>query len=218
MLQSIKADVMLNSPLQYLLVFFLVGITYFLTSTPSFILIFAISSFIITLFYYDRKKHTESFFVSLPQSKLAIVASRYVSFFLISLSLIIFQTGLGHLFYFFDYQAIYVYGWKDVCILLSMSVSIAAIIIPIYFAIRSFLFSTVVVIVLFFIGFYAFLEMSTYAQPIDGFIQLNNLEPSIIILHYIPTHPILILSSVNIILLIASIYLSNWLFTRKDIR
>ncbi|MEC5423004.1 ABC-2 transporter permease [Virgibacillus sp. C22-A2] len=221
MKQLVKYDFLVHTWGAILSVFILIPIGYAVNLPPISTYIIVLVTSIITLFYYDTRANANHFLVSLPISKSSIVKSRYQSVIIFALCILIYQWIIGHVLPPFFEASNYVYSWKEIMILASLSALIAAIVIPFFYLFRSFIIAAVCVLIIVFITtFYLLGALITVLSMEDqDMIIFNDLDPGFVLLveKHIPVQPFLILPLVSIVILYVSIAVSTQLFSKKDI-
>lgn len=218
MYQFIKQDFSVNTWGTYLSLILILPISYVLFLPSIFMFIATALTIIISMFYYDDRANVNRFLISLPISAASIIKRRYQSIILFSICVIIYQWVIGHVVTFFIGSEHYVYGWKDIIVLICMGAIITAVTVPFFYLFRSFILSVGCIMVLLLLGSYYSLTPLVTVLEMDEVIIFNDLDPGFVMIveEYIPYQPFLILVFASLVIFYMSMKISELLYLRND--
>jgi len=202
----------------YFVVPLMIIMGYLINVPPMFLFSVTVISIPIIIYFFNYKSHANRFLVSLPVSTISIIRSQYVFSVLLGMSILLLQLIIMAIVYVTFGTALYIYDWRDVIILFSLVLIVSAIVIPIYQLVRSFVWATVIVGVLYILGILSSLPLLVRALNMEDYINFNALDPGvhIVVEQYLPfqTYPLLLL--IAIILFFVSMWLSYRLYASSD--
>lgn len=197
-----------------ILAFFYIG-----TIPPYFLFSIFLISLIITPFYYDDKSNINRLIVSLPISKGMIIKSRYIFFVVISLCMIVFQYILMlSVPNIFEENSYYIYHWRDIIILISLTLLIISVMMPIYYWFESFILASFINIIVLMITAYFITDNLVHILQMNEEIIFNDIDPGFTLLveRYIPFQPYVTLIILSVIIFLLSMIISEKIFSRQD--
>ncbi|OZU88172.1 hypothetical protein CIL03_13705 [Virgibacillus indicus] len=218
MYQFIKQDFSVNTWGTYLSLILILPISYVLFLPSVFMFIATALTIIISIFYYDDRANVNRFLISLPISAASVVKRRYQSIILFSICVILYQWVIGHVVTFFIGSEHYVYGWKDIIVLICMGAIITAVTVPFFYLFRSFILSVGCIMVLLLLESYYSLTPLVTVLEMDEVIIFNDLDPGFVMIveEYIPYQPFLILVFASLVIFYMSMKISELLYLRND--
>ncbi|WP_404454577.1 ABC-2 transporter permease [Oceanobacillus kapialis] len=220
MLSLLRYNFLLLTFGTWLSFFLAIPIFYAVMIPPIFLYIVFVTTIILSYFYTDQRAKSTMYVASLPVKLTSIVKSRYVSVSLISFCLLFYQWGWGVLINNLFGIGIYVYTWKDIFVLAGLTILIVSLVTPIYYAVKSFLLATGIVLIGYFLAVFYSLEPLTDVLGMEHYIIFNDLDAGFVLLveKYVPFQPFIMLGIVVMVLLFLSLKLSERLFiSRKRI-
>src|SRR5690625_3933385 len=168
----------------------------------AYLLIFLFAS----LFYNESKSKVNRFFISLPVKRKHIVLGRYL-----------FVIGFGHLFILFTWLIDIVFplgerlSGEEFIIMIMMMNFIIAVSIPIYYAINEIWLAIIIQTIVLLVSTFIFVYIA--ADPYDIFNSFME-----VLLYIVDLQPILFVITTSIVMLTISIFISQFIFLRKDIQ
>jgi len=168
----------------------------------SYLLIFLFAS----LFFNESKSKVNRFFISLPVKRKHIVLGRYL-----------FVIGFGHLFILFTWLIDIVFplgerlSGEEFIIMIMMMNFIIAVSIPIYYAINEIWLAIIIQTIVLLVSTFIFVYIA--ADPYDIFNSFME-----VLLYIVDLQPILFVITTSIVMLTISIFISQFIFLRKDIQ
>lgn len=218
MLSLLRYNFLLPTFGTWLSFFLAIPIFYSLMIPPIFIYIVFVTTIILSYFYTDQRARSTMYIASLPVKLAAIVRGRYVSVSLISLCLLFYQWGWGVVISNLFGIGVYVYTWKDILVLSMLAVLIVTLVTPIYYAVKSFLMATGIVLIGYFLAVFYSLKPLTDVLGMDNYVIFNELDAGFVLVveKYVPFQPFVTLGIAVLVLLFLSIKLSERLFIKKQ--
>ncbi|WP_047981767.1 ABC-2 transporter permease [Ornithinibacillus contaminans] len=203
------------------IIFILIVITIgFLITIPPFLtsLCLSLPTAIIGSFFTDHRASINRYLKSLPLKPDSIVFSKYIFLFIIWIIIVLYQFAIGHIVEAILPDGIYVFGWKEIIILLSLGLIMLAVYVPLYYLIKSFVIGTIIVGVIYMLIFFFSLDALVKILGMQYYINFNNLDRGFVPLieKFIPFQPYLTLPLCALILYYFSLKLSTKLFTVKE--
>src|SRR5699024_943535 len=202
----------------YIVVPLMIIMGYLINVPPMFLFYVTVISIPIIIYFFNYKSDANQFLISLPVSTIAIIRGQYVFAVLLGLIILLLQLIIMTIVDVIFGTVYYIYDWRDVIILASLVLFVPAIVIPIYQLVRSFMWATVIVGVLYISGILFSLPLLVRALNMEDYINFNALDPGvhIVVEHYMPfqTYPLLLL--IAIILFFVSMWLSYRLYASSD--
>lgn len=220
MFSFIKQIFSLYGIFSYLVIALFLAFFYIGTIPPYFLFLIIIVAFMISTLYYDDKNLVNRFNVSLPVSKGTIVKSRYLFSIIVSIILIAYQAVLMLLLpLILGETSHYIYDWRDIVILISLTMLITSVMMPIYYMFQSFAIATIILFFLSSICGYFVLDHFVSLLDMGEVIIFNEMDPGfpILVETYIPFQPYIILSIVSVFIFYMSMKGSEKILSLKDV-
>src|SRR5690625_2495279 len=129
MLQLIKKDLLIMPIYLYIIFIGCMLLLYFSGLPASFVLIIFYLPIIIVPFILDRMSNTHHYLLSLPVRKQHIVLARYLFSFITVCIYLLFLWFFMWIFSFTE-RELYIFNWKDIVVLFSMTCLIISYTIP----------------------------------------------------------------------------------------
>lgn len=202
-----------------ILIPFMLFIFYAMHIPPMYLFFITVVSIPIIIYYLNHKHKVDRYLVSFPVRKKDIIKSRYLFTISMSAFVLLFQIITMFICTKLLNGTQYVYSFKDIVVLLCLTLIICAIVIPIYHIFRSFIMATTVVSILFFLSVIFTIPLLVEILGMEDMIIFNDLDPglSMLIEEIIPYQPFLILMMISIIIFYISMTISRKLYIKRDI-
>lgn len=217
MLALLKKDLLLNSWLSYSsFCLFILG-AYITIPSPYIIFFISFFAFCYSVFYSDDRYRVNQFIISLPIKRKTMIQSRYLYCMLIVVLVIVLQKVYMLLLSPILPEHYYIYGWKDMVLVLCIGFLAIAIAIPILHMVRA-IYAFVIFMVLNSIFTFFLLNELVAILHIKDVIVFNKLNAGFVLLleKYIPYHPYIVLPIVTGIMLYFSMLLTVKIFNTKN--
>ncbi|MEN2768606.1 ABC-2 transporter permease [Ornithinibacillus xuwenensis] len=217
MLSLLKKDLFVNKA-TVIAGLLLVPIGYITTLPPFYISLGLMLPLIfIHPYIMDYRSNINRLMISLPVTAKSIVTSRYLLLMMIWIAVIFYQYLIGFIVEeIFNYSS-YIFGWKEIVILLSLGLLLLSIYVPLTYSFRSLVIVLLLVVITYFIMFLFTLDALVNILELKDNILFNDLDQGVVPLieTYIPFHPYLTLPFVAFFLYYLSLKLSAKTFTVK---
>lgn len=219
MFSLIKKNFLLHNVAAYITIALFLTFFYIATIPPYLLFLMIMLAFVVTTFYYDEKNNVNRFTVSLPVSKGTIVQSKYLFTLFISIVLIIYQSILMLFVPYIFEGSHYIYDWRDMIILISLTMLLSSVVIPIYYSIDSFILTSFLGLSVFIVVSYFLTDELVNVLNMNEVIRLNDLDPgfSLLVEKYIPFQPYMILFIASAIFWYISMKGSKKILQSKDV-
>lgn len=193
---------------------------YFVHMPPTFLFVITVISLPIIIYFFNYKHKVDHFLISLPADKKTIIKSRYLFTVITAWIVLLFQVIIMFVVTTLFNGTQYVYNMNDIIVLLCLATIVPAIAIPIYHLFRSFIMATTIIAVVFFISMFSTLLQLIEVLGMEYVIIFNDLDPglSMLVEKFIPYQPFPILMLISIIIFHTSIFISQRLYTLRDVR
>ncbi|MDL4841093.1 ABC-2 transporter permease [Aquibacillus rhizosphaerae] len=216
MLFLLKRDVFLYS---WSLLFLFIVLPLLAMFQPETGILALVIGFAIHLFYYDGKSSVNRYIVSLPIKKSTVIRGRYLFILIITIVLMSVQWFVHFLFvYTNSIIEPYLFQWQDMVILLSISLILFALAIPMYYLFRSFMVVVTVQFVIFGVGAMAFSNLlleSKFGDSMGFYIDNKTMFLASWLENTITIQPYMLVSVGAFVCYFLSMKLSEWILIRK---
>lgn len=216
MLQLIKKDLLIMPIYLYIIFIGCMLLLYFSGLPASFVLIIFYLPIIIVPFILDRMSNTHHYLLSLPVRKQHIVLARYLFSFITVCIYLLFLWFFMWIFSFTE-RELYIFNWKDIVVLFSMTCLIISYTIPALYVQHILAYFSIFAVYL--IGtFYIIGALVNVLNITEGF-DFAELDAGYGLLAetYIPVAPFVILTISIAFIMFISFGLSSFLFNRKGV-
>lgn len=219
MLKIMKSNFLQYWRLEMVFIPILISGSYLAIDMPIIMLSFIVfPAFMTDIFYYEKKTSAYRFFVSLPINEKTIVQSRYLFFLFCLLIMTLYQWLTVYSIERFIGGTDYIYTWKTALVAFGLGLTIASVILPFFYLLRSVYIAICMMLIIILIFLVASLEPLVTALNMTDYISFNHVDRGYIILaeKYLPYAPFLLFLIVSCVLYYFSSELSTRFFVRKD--
>lgn len=210
---------MFTKTLSFFFLLLVMAFLYIGSVPPYFLFFLFFLGFLLVSFYVQEKYQLSRFWVSLPLSRETIIQSHYVYLLLTGIFLIIIQCLLMQIASWFIDGSYYVYHWKDLIILICLTLLLISLITPIFYISQSFIWTSILVFIGVFVGTLLLLNGLSDVLQMETVIYFNDLDPGfhLLIEKYIAFQPYILFPIITLLLWIGSTYCSIKIFEGKDL-
>lgn len=192
---------------------------YIVNIPPIFLFSTFFLSLLITLFYYDDKNKTNRYFGSLPVSKKKMVLGRYIFLAGLAMVLLLFQWMVT--LYIPQVLPIsrYTFDWRDTIVLYAIALVMVAVGSMILYSFRSFLLSTSILLVLYFISTFMLFAPLLKVLGMTDYIYFNEMDHGFVLLveKYISFQPYLVLIAAAFLVYYIFLKVTQWIVSKRNL-